>query len=1595
MSRRARNYRQRNRETRTLRHSSRVRTASRALRFEPLEDRCLLAVYTVMNLNGAGTDSLRDFVNQANSSVGVPDTIQFDPSLNNGSILLNSRILINDHLVIDGTGSSITIDGQLNTLIFDIQAQNFFSNSAVTIKGLTLQKGKDLLSGPSSQGGAIESSGTDLTIDNVTFIGNEAGHGGAIAAKENKFVSTTTVRILDSLFTNNVATFGGGAINSVTVEQMEIVRTRFVNNASGWGGALFQNLGLLVRDSEFSGNSAQNDGGAIDFGFADAAYPQTIANSTFSNNVASNGGGAINLVSGGSIRLVNNTIAYNTASSGGGLSSDQNPVGAPTLQNNIVALNTATGGVSPDLAGAFATLSSNNLIGVVDAGSTGINASMNLVGVNPLLGPLAFNGGPTRTHALLALSPAINAGGNAFAAALATDQRGFFRISNGIVDIGAYEVAGPDGAIHGQKWHDVNGDGVRDPNEPGLDGWTIEVVDPVTGAVVASQVTQSMDMDGGGIDPITEQGLYWIEGVLAGMYRVREIVQPGWQPTFPTNGSGEYTVTVVAGMAIQGVDFGNFLSGSIHGQKWDDLDDDGVKDPNEIGVDGWIITAAEQGGGGLHVAQITKEMDLNHDGFIDPRTEKGLYWFDSLPPGTYFVGESSKPGWHQSYPSAPGGHFVSIGSGQVEENVNFGNNRDTGSIHGFKFIDFDGDGFYNSDIDLPLPHVKIGLFGDVDGNGDNELTLTHTDDSGYFWFTDLVSGSYTISEWPGDYIPTTNTSVTLFVEPDTELVAFPGQAMLRPDQTEVVVGPELMFGNQPPSSIHGFKFEDVDGDGVYDPGLDLPWANVWFGLWGDSDGDGQNELTGTSTDANGNFWFTGLHAGQYTVSEIPPHGSTPTTPSSVTVGAGIGQELVAFAGQAMLMPGQTEVVVGATLMFGNAVSTGSIHGQKLELVTRQWHNAAGTGGLQDNYAAGNTETTNPSAGLLQIASNLGATAAGYDSSLLDRFFIDTFYNLPTGIISATVRIGLRSNGGGSGNDTIGLGVFNNSGVLVNPAAYFSATISSLPAGPIKTFSVPATMLPFLNGGQLDISVQDDTAVDFVELCIYYETFAPRDGWTIDLLDSAGNVVSTQQTMSMDVDENGSIDPVTEKGLYWFQDVTAGNYRIRERPGNPFVWRVVSPTNGQYFVSLHAGEVINGLDFVNENRLTWWTSCWAIDLPDPGLSFGNLVDGFTDDFVDSGPLTGVLTFDGVSGVIPADQYLLSDGVLFENLGQAVGAIPEGGPNAEDLDGYDGRYNTDGDTVYVKYPNHLDPFTIVFTDPVSKVGSFVGTGKEGVINTLTISLYGTDGSLLDTRDVEVLPFANPDNREGFWGVQTDDDVIARVTIHNNSVVDFGNSLILDNIYYARESAVTLPGDYDVDGDVDNADYDFWKANFGATSGPGLAADGNGNGAVDAADYTVWRNNLGNTLGSGAGSVENTAGQASSGTQASVLVEPVVHDAEDPHPGPLPEREGIVGQPPAPSGAGGRLAMSARATDQVIGKWSDRRRDDLLFVRIRHLHVAESAAADSGIAVCRGELSRVDWGTVDAALDDLQTDSLAGHAARRLSRLRVPLRSSSTRS
>ena len=238
------------------------------------------------------------------------------------------------------------------------------------------------------------------------------------------------------------------------------------------------------------------------------------------------------------------------------------------------------------------------------------------------------------------------------------------------------------GSIHGQKFNDLDADGVRDAGEPGLNGWTIELTHP--DGTVTSLVTHSMDLDGdGAIDPITEQGLFWFTDLPPGTYDVSEVQQAGWLKTLPSGSLG--TVFLSSGQILE-VKFGNHELGSLRGQKFNDLDADGVRDAGEPGLDGWTIELTYPDG--TITSQVTHSSDLNGDGVIDPVTEQGLFWFMDLPSGTYDVSEVQQAGWLKTLPS--GEWTVFLSSGQILE-VTFAN-HELGSIHGQKWHDLDADG---------------------------------------------------------------------------------------------------------------------------------------------------------------------------------------------------------------------------------------------------------------------------------------------------------------------------------------------------------------------------------------------------------------------------------------------------------------------------------------------------------------------------------------------------------------------------------------------------------------------------------------------------------------------------------------------------------------------------------------------------------------------------------------------------------------------------------------------------------------------------------------------------------------------------------------
>lgn len=313
-------------------------------------------------------------------------------------------------------------------------------------------------------GGGVyaKSTVTNLTIANSTITGNHAtgGHGGGVFTAAG-VASISGTRIAS----NDAKSLGGGVASngSTTIDRSTVIGNR---STTSFGGGIAQVSGsLALRSSTVRGNHADagNGGGVL---LADSGALMTVTSSTLSGNSANKGGGlfiqnctAAILVnstisgnkaatSGGGIygdgsstfRAQNCTVAFNQAIGVGGGIASLAPLGGtmPTLQSTLIANNSGSAGSrdvwGPGFFAEFCLI--RDPAGAVLVETT---ADSNRLGVNPRLAPLANNGGPTKTHALLAGSPAINKGSSS--ALLTTDQRGpgHKRKLGLAVDIGAFE----------------------------------------------------------------------------------------------------------------------------------------------------------------------------------------------------------------------------------------------------------------------------------------------------------------------------------------------------------------------------------------------------------------------------------------------------------------------------------------------------------------------------------------------------------------------------------------------------------------------------------------------------------------------------------------------------------------------------------------------------------------------------------------------------------------------------------------------------------------------------------------------------------------------------------------------------------------------------------------------------------------------------------------------------------------------------------------------------------------------------------------------------------------------------------------------------
>ncbi|RYX83627.1 tandem-95 repeat protein [bacterium] len=469
-----------------------------------------------------GQTSLREAISYANTLSGS-QTIDFNAEIGGQTITLNGTQLpaITGTLNLVTPAEGLTLDGDKKSRILTVNER-----ANLTLSDIALNNGNGSL------GAGLHNEGT-VSLTRCSFSGNV---GNTSPVSGGGLFSSGTATIVDCNFNNNTCILGGGLYNQ---NGGTMTCTRITANSnSGNNGAGLANYGTLtVTDSSFSGNTSNfgsaifnankitlkksilsNNIGSAFYNSGEATADQctldnnngggvsnsatlTMTNSTVSNNAGS-GISTANLAT-----ISNCTIAGNTSTSGGGIFINLTPGVVTTVTNCTIVGNSAPIGKGGSIFNAGLLSISNTLLsaasgsenlvnvpsnfgqvssGIVtskgynlssDDASAYLNQSSDQNSINPQLGALSDNGGPTRTVALLPGSPALNAGDPAIQANVNQfDQRGqgFSRVRDGRMDIGAFEVQN---------------------DAPSMESVTLDNASPKTNDTLIAQV-QATDPDG-------------------------------------------------------------------------------------------------------------------------------------------------------------------------------------------------------------------------------------------------------------------------------------------------------------------------------------------------------------------------------------------------------------------------------------------------------------------------------------------------------------------------------------------------------------------------------------------------------------------------------------------------------------------------------------------------------------------------------------------------------------------------------------------------------------------------------------------------------------------------------------------------------------------------------------------------------------------------------------------------------------------------------------------------------------------------------------------------------------------------------------------
>ncbi len=329
--------------------------------------------------------------------------------------------LVADNVTTDGDGGGVDVEGNAT-----------ISNSVISGNSASQPSPFAPSGGGLSVVGYLRLTGSHVENNSVTCASaGYSARGGGVAAFSGANIIQSTISgntVENSAVEDNAR--GGGLYlfgNPVNLQYTAV----YDNVAGGDGGGLVITGDSIVFSSTIDHNSGRNNS-ALVLGSYVAGQTADIVDSTISGNRSSASSAVFASLP---LAVYSSTIAFNTAA-GTSAGLYLYPGGDADIESTIIANNASDGGTGFDLVARAAVTGSHDLIEVP---ATAVPPDT-IVATDPMLSALADNGGPTRTHALMPGSPAIDAGSNPYDAMY--DQRGspYLRVFGSGADIGAYEV---------------------------------------------------------------------------------------------------------------------------------------------------------------------------------------------------------------------------------------------------------------------------------------------------------------------------------------------------------------------------------------------------------------------------------------------------------------------------------------------------------------------------------------------------------------------------------------------------------------------------------------------------------------------------------------------------------------------------------------------------------------------------------------------------------------------------------------------------------------------------------------------------------------------------------------------------------------------------------------------------------------------------------------------------------------------------------------------------------------------------------------------------------------------------------------------------